>query len=427
MRNRQHPGPHSILVALAAAAVMAIGSIPIAASPVSAATRTVRLEAGWHVGFRFSTTGTVVASKGLGLSAPTTVSSDRRRVVAGQSGVWLRLTAGTLAGWEVRESLMAHVPGKEGDIAYSPAATITFPAGRYLGYRFEPDWSLASTRRSTTTVTTTGPASRRAVINGRPYVLMSGGAWAGYWIPVTAHGTRSAKRIACTVPARAPIGASAVYRRVSTTDREIALTLDMGGRLTPALDIMERLVIDRVCATIFPTGASASTTIGAGVLAMIKAYPYLFEVANHTQNHCNLRDGGTGSACSTTPPTAARIQKELLDAEAKIKAVTGRTTVPYWRPPYGAYDTRVRSAAAAVGFTKTMMWDIDTIDWRPVSDGGPTAKALADKVIKNGVTGSIVLMHLGGWNTLDALPWMVSRLRTARLEPTTISALLRPG
>jgi hypothetical protein len=71
------------------------------------------------------------------------------------------------------------------------------------------------------------------------------------------------------------------------------------------------------------------------------------------------------------------------------------------------------------------MWDIDTIDWRATADGGPTAASMATKVVTNAQTGSIVLMHLGGWHTYDALPSMVTRLRAANLQPTTISALLR--
>jgi peptidoglycan/xylan/chitin deacetylase (PgdA/CDA1 family) len=103
----------------------------------------------------------------------------------------------------------------------------------------------------------------------------------------------------------------------------------------------------------------------------------------------------------------------------------GKGGAPYWRPPYGAYDSRVTSAASSVGFTKTIMWDIDTIDWRTISDGGPTAASMTAKVVANARTGSIVLMHLGGWHTYDALPSMVLRLRAVSLEPTTISALLR--
>ena len=70
------------------------------------------------------------------------------------------------------------------------------------------------------------------------------------------------------------------------------------------------------------------------------------------------------------------------------------------------------------------MWDIDTIDWKKIADGGPTTAAIAEKVVSNAQTGSIVLMHLGGYHTFDALPSMVLRLRAGGLQPTTISDLL---
>ena len=57
-----------------------------------------------------------------------------------------------------------------------------------------------------------------------------------------------------------------------------------------------------MCATIFPTGAAADTTVGRAVLAEVRAHPELFEVGNHTQHHCNLRDGGGGAACPATAP-----------------------------------------------------------------------------------------------------------------------------
>jgi len=205
----------------------------------------------------------------------------------------------------------------------------------------------------------------------------------------------------------------------------VALTFDMGGRLDPALQIMSFLVANRVCATIFPTGAMSQTAIGRQVLAVIRAHPELFEVGNHTMYHCDLVHGGLGSPttapCAGGTPSAAFIRKELTDAAAILKAATGQDPTPYWRPPYGTYNQAVLDAAASVGYTKTLLWDIDTIDWNPIADGGPTAQQIANKVVSGAVNGSVVLMHLGGYETLQALHLMVPGLRQRGFLLTSIS------
>jgi peptidoglycan/xylan/chitin deacetylase (PgdA/CDA1 family) len=229
----------------------------------------------------------------------------------------------------------------------------------------------------------------------------------------------------CHAGNRAPASPSAVYRSIPGAGAEVALTFDMGGRLDPALQIMNLLVADKVCATIFPTGAMSQTAVGQQVLAIIRAHPELFEVGNHTMHHCDLVHGGLGSPttapCAGGPPSATFIRKELTDAAAILKAGTGQDPVPYWRPPYGSYNQTVLNAAASVGYTKALLWDIDTIDWNPISDGGPTAQQIANKVVSSAVNGSVVLMHLGGYETLDALKLMIPRLRQRGFSLTSIS------
>jgi peptidoglycan/xylan/chitin deacetylase (PgdA/CDA1 family) len=231
---------------------------------------------------------------------------------------------------------------------------------------------------------------------------------------------------ACHAGNRAAAAPSAVYRSIPTAGAEVALTFDMGGRLDPAIQIMNLLVANKVCATIFPTGAMSQSAIGKQVLAIIKAHPELFEVGNHTMHHCDLARGGQGSPttapCATGgPPTAAFIRKELTDAAAILRAGTRQDPAPYWRPPYGAYNQAVLNAAASVGYTKTMMWDIDTIDWKPISEGGPSAQQIANKVVGGAVNGSVVLMHLGGYETFDALKTMIPGLRYRGFTLTSIS------
>lgn len=404
--------------------MLAAGLLLGGATPVDAASRPVRLEAGPHVGYRFSTTGAILGSRSITVSGPQSSTTDQRRVVPNRSGIYLRLTSGSLRGYEVLESPVAYIPGLAGDTPYVPAATVHFDAGKYLGYRFDAAWDLASTRYARLTKGSSAKADRRAVIDGRPYVHMSSGIWAGAWIPVMAPRSLSADRLRCSVPGKPAAGATVVLRTIPTDEAKVALTFDLGGRLTPAIDIMERLIVDRVCATIFPTGDAAETATGRAVLGLIAAHPELFETGNHTMHHCNLRDGGPGVACPTGAATASRIQSELRLAEGVIAGATGRSTKPYWRPPYGAYTTSIRNAAAVAGYTKTIMWHVDTIDWRPIQDGGPTAAAMAAKVVAGVDDGSIVLMHLGGYHTYDALPSMVLRLRADGRQPSTITDIL---
>lgn len=233
----------------------------------------------------------------------------------------------------------------------------------------------------------------------------------------------------CTAGNRVAAGSAQTFRTIPNAGPGVALTFDMGGRMDPAVEIMNFLVANRVCATIFATGVMSETAPGRQVMAIIKANPHLFEIANHTMYHCDLVRGGGGSP-TTAPcqtggaPSAAFIKKELADAEAILRAGTGQNPQPYWRPPYGSINQAVINAAASVGYTKTFMWDIDTIDWKPVSDGGPTAQQIASKVIGNSVNGSNVLFHLGGYETLAELRLIVPGLRDRGFTVTSLSDLL---
>jgi peptidoglycan/xylan/chitin deacetylase (PgdA/CDA1 family) len=198
--------------------------------------------------------------------------------------------------------------------------------------------------------------------------------------------------------------------------RAVALTFDMGGRVDPALDIMQWLIAHRVKATVFMTGAMAdnvNTEAGRQVLGLVDANPALFALGNHSYSHPDFRD-----------LSAAQMADELARTEASIALYTARSPRPLFRPPFGGQDARVVAAVAAAGYAYTVMWDVDTIDWRPETDGGPTADDIVAKVLGNARGGSIVLMHLGGYNTYEALPRIVEGLRARGLEPVTLVELL---
>jgi peptidoglycan/xylan/chitin deacetylase (PgdA/CDA1 family) len=190
----------------------------------------------------------------------------------------------------------------------------------------------------------------------------------------------------------------------------------MGGRVDPALDIMAFLIANQVRATIFMTGAMAdnpNTDAGREVLALVEAHPDLFELGNHSYSHPDFRE-----------LSSAQIASELARTEEAVARVTDLLLRPLFRPPFGGWDARVLEALGDSGYSHTILWDIDTIDWLETREGGPFAEDISGKVLANAQGGSIVLMHLGGWNTLEALPAMVEGLRAAGFELVRVSEML---
>lgn len=221
-----------------------------------------------------------------------------------------------------------------------------------------------------------------------------------------------------------PVSASTaqvISQVAGTTSPKVAFTLDMGGRLDGATAIIDFLVANQVCTTFFPTSAMATTTQGRAVIARIAAHPELFELGNHTVHHCDLVVGGGGSptaAPCNRAMTSAFVRSEIVTAESTLKALSGMPIRPYWRPPYGSHNSTVRSIAAGAGFTKTVMWNRDTIDW---STATTTAQIVSRATAPLPPSGSIVLAHLGGYNTGAALPQIVTTLRNAGYTLTTVS------
>jgi peptidoglycan/xylan/chitin deacetylase (PgdA/CDA1 family) len=215
-------------------------------------------------------------------------------------------------------------------------------------------------------------------------------------------------------PSVAPGEPAAIISNGPRGTGHVALTFDMGGELGPALDIIGFLIDNDVRATIFPTGQAASEEeVGIEVLELVASKPDLFLVANHSYDHPNF-----------TELTPEAMLDQLERTEQVIVDATGRTSKPFFRPPFGAQNAAVRQGVADAGWPYIVMWDIDTIDWKPTADGGPTVDDIVAKVLTRAQGGSIVLMHLGGFHTLEALPRILAGLADKGLEPVTLSEML---
>jgi peptidoglycan/xylan/chitin deacetylase (PgdA/CDA1 family) len=202
----------------------------------------------------------------------------------------------------------------------------------------------------------------------------------------------------------------------SRATNRVALTFDMGGRVGDALAIMSWLRDHNVRATIFMTGSMADSSVtdaARQVLARVDARPDLFDLGNHSYSHPHM-----------TTLSAAAMADEIQRAEGAIDRHAASSPRPFFRPPYGEWNQALLDAAASAGYPSSIMWDVDTIDWKPISEGGPTAAQIINKVATRAQGGSIVLMHLGGYETLDALPGIVNGLRARGLQLVTLGELL---
>lgn len=216
-----------------------------------------------------------------------------------------------------------------------------------------------------------------------------------------------------------PVGpASTAIRHGNRASNAVALTFDMGGRVGDALAIVRWLVEHETHATIFMTGAMAENTnteAGRRVLAIVEEHSELFTLGNHSYTHRDFRT-----------LSAAQIREELVRTEAAIAPYCSQDLRPFFRPPSGGYDAAVLAAVGAAGYRQSILWDVDTIDWRPIANDppGPTAEQMVTKVLANARGGSIVLMHLGGYETFEALPAIVHGLLDRGFALENLEALL---
>jgi peptidoglycan-N-acetylglucosamine deacetylase len=209
-----------------------------------------------------------------------------------------------------------------------------------------------------------------------------------------------------------------LVRHGSRTNPTVALTFDMGGRVGDALAIVQWLVDHDVHATIFMTGEmadSAATDAGRLVLGTVDAHPGLFTLGNHSYTHRDFRN-----------LTSSQIRDELARTEQALGPRCGQDPRPFFRPPNGGHDGDVLAAVGAAGYDYTVTWDVDTIDWRPLDNdpAGPTADEIVTKVLANARNGSIVLMHLGGFETHAALSRVVDGLHDRGFELVNLDEML---
>ncbi|TMW73255.1 polysaccharide deacetylase family protein [Alteribacter natronophilus] len=129
------------------------------------------------------------------------------------------------------------------------------------------------------------------------------------------------------------------------------------------------------------------------------------EIGNHAYSHPDMKQLSN-----------ERIREELQRTNEIIDATLGIT--PHWfAPPSGSFRQDVVNIAAEMGM-HTVMWTVDTIDWRQ-----PPPEQMADKIITKSEPGSLVLMHPTS-SAEKGLEMMITGLKEKGFHIGTVSDLL---
>lgn len=194
--------------------------------------------------------------------------------------------------------------------------------------------------------------------------------------------------------------------RGSTTEKVVALTFDDGSDGTNINRILQTLSSHDVKATFFLTG----TGMNNHPQSIRNIVNQGHDIGNHSYSHPDF-----------TTLSASQIRSQLQRTEDAARNLTGRSTKPFFRPPYGAYNSTVLQHVGDAGYRYSFMWTIDTIDWT-----GNSSSDIVNRVMSRITPGAIILMHTGAGasGTPAALPTIITRLKSQGYRFVTLSQLM---
>jgi peptidoglycan/xylan/chitin deacetylase (PgdA/CDA1 family) len=133
-----------------------------------------------------------------------------------------------------------------------------------------------------------------------------------------------------------------------------------------------------------------------------------YDLGNHTMNHYQMKT-----------LSAKKVDSEIAQCAAELKKLTGNHG-KWFRPSGTQYSNSIiRSAALKYGYKQCIAYDVDSHDYQDVGKSAVLSDIAS--TIKNG---SIVSMHFGHQDTIDAMPTLLENLHAKGLTPVTLTTLL---
>ena len=205
-------------------------------------------------------------------------------------------------------------------------------------------------------------------------------------------------------PAPAAAASATTISRFATSEHVIVLTIDTDSVRGYTSQMLDTLEARGVQASFGVTGTFASAN-GDLVQKMARDGD---TIMNHSWDHPYF-----------TQISSAQRASELRQTDDLITQLTGFSTKPFFRPPFGDYNSSVLVDLGANGYAYNVMWSIDPQGWR-----GKPASDIASIVLSQANPGAIVLMHSFAAGDAGALGTIIDQLHARGYRFATIGDFL---
>jgi probable sporulation protein (polysaccharide deacetylase family) len=169
--------------------------------------------------------------------------------------------------------------------------------------------------------------------------------------------------------------------------------------LEPMLDTLDR---EGVKATFFLDGSWLSKYPDYAKAIQKRGH----EISNHAYSHPDM-----------SKLSRAAAYQQIDKTEKLLRSVLGVTDNRWFAPPSGDYNQTTVEIAAELGL-KTVLWTIDTVDWKK-----PPADAVVAKISAKLEPGSLILMHPTS-TSRDALAGIIAAAKKKGYALGTVSETL---
>lgn len=191
-------------------------------------------------------------------------------------------------------------------------------------------------------------------------------------------------------------------RFIETNEKVIFLTFDDGPEPTFTPLALTALKKYGSQASWFILGKQAKPHLNL----LTDIYQGGHDIGVHSYDHVSL-----------TSLSYLQIVQQLDRTKALIEEATGQFW-PYFRPPFGAYNSQVLNAAASAGFEWNVMWSVDPRDY------SSSPGQIVSHILMNLKPGAIVILHEVTPSTTQALPILLQEISKRGYRACSLSQYL---